>query len=156
MNLPDFLKTVEQSDPSDWQKKQIQTVYGWNYGDDWCVPNTCAELCVYKPDIDVTLAFAATVNEDFSEPWVTKFPNPHASSVAVVFRYRGAPVYELVGVVVDGGRYLLPMPAAKGNGQYEVPRDKMPMAELLFQLSGVGGVHTSAADALRGAGVPIV
>jgi hypothetical protein len=59
-------------------------------------------------------------------------------------------------VTVDGGCYLLPMPDLKAGGGYEVPKGTMTVAELLFQLYGPRGVHQSAGDALKRAGVPVV
>jgi hypothetical protein len=156
MTLADLLKTVEASATSDWHKLHIQTVYGWETGHNWSVPNTFSELFIYKPDIDISLALVATEKQHYVDPWVTKFPDPYATAVAVALRYRGAVVYEWAGVTVDGGCYLLPMPDLKAGGGYEVPKGTMTVAELLFQLYGPRGVHQSAGDALKRAGVPIV
>src|SRR5438552_4194865 len=108
MTLADLLNTVEGSAADDWHKLKVQTVYGWECGAHWSVPNTCSELFILRSDIDVSLALVATVKAPFAEPWVQQFADPNATSVAVALRYRGAVVYTWTGVVVDGGRYLLP------------------------------------------------
>src|SRR4051794_13628317 len=113
MKLNDLLQTVEQSAPDDWHKMDFPTLYGWGEGDKGDEPRTFETLLVYKQDLDVSIAMAATVNKPFEEPWVEEFPDSSAESVVVAFRYRGAIVYEWTCVIVDGGRYLMPMPDRK-------------------------------------------
>jgi hypothetical protein len=160
MTLDQVLGTVEGSADCDWHKMQSQTVYGWEWGQkqgqNYLEPKTHSKLLMYKPDIDISLAMDATVNDPFDEPWVQAFSDPRAVSVAVQLRFRGAIVYEWVFVVVDGGRYLLPMPHVTAAGRYEVPLAKMPLARLFFLLYGVGGPHQDADAALAHAGVDII
>ena len=159
MTLDHLLKTVNGSAAADWYRMETHTVYGWEHGQkhgqNYLEPKTHSKLAVYKPDIDISLVMDATVNDPFVEPWVQKFPDKHAVSVAVQLRFRGSLVYEWVFVAVDGARYLLPMPKVVGGG-YQVPQAEMPLARLLFELYGVGGVHPSADDALKRAGVAVV
>jgi len=139
MDLAAFLATVENSVFTDWHKMNVTPV-----------------VAVYKPDIDISLAFACNVTDPFTEPWTQRFPDSHASSVQVWLRYKGQVVSTLNCVLVDGARYLVPLPEIVNAGGYRVPTAKMPMAELLFQLYGPAGVHTTAADALQHAQVAIV
>ncbi len=159
MTLDEILKMIEGSTVTDWHKMNVSTTYGWTSGQDangnYLEPNTHNYLAVFKPDVDVSIAFDATVADPYDEPWVRKFAAPRALSVAIWFRYRGAVVYEQVGVVVDGGRYLLPMPRPVNQG-FEVDQATLPLARLLFDLYGVGGPHQPVEDALAHAGVTIV
>jgi hypothetical protein len=159
MTLDELLQMVESSDASGWHKFEVGTVYGWEYGQkggqNYLEPKTHDVLAVYRNDIDISLVFAATVNEDFAEPWCQKFPSAKAQSVAVWLRYRGQLVYERVCVVVDGGRYLLPMPEHVG-GTFQVHQSQLPIARLLFDLFRPGGPLGPLESVLNVAGVAVV
>jgi hypothetical protein len=90
-----------------------------------------------------------------NEAWVKKFPDPHAYSIAVWLRYRGAVVHDWVAVVADGGRYLLPLPEV-ADGAFQIRPAKLPLARLLFDLHGTVGVHQPIERALSFADVSIV
>jgi hypothetical protein len=98
VTLDELLKLVEGSTVDDWHKMNIHTVYGWEFGQknqqNYLEPKLHNYVAVYKPDVDVTLAFDAPVNDPFNEPWTDKFADKHAVSVAVWLRYRGVVVYE--------------------------------------------------------------
>lgn len=164
MELHDLILTVESSSSDEWHRMDHHTLHGWEWGDrningemyPYIEPKTHHNLAVFKKDVDVSIVFGADVIKDFAEPWVQAFPDPKASSILVVLRYRGQVVFEWVFVVVDGGRYLLPLPKPLGNGQYQFAQDKLPFARLMFALYGQGGVHHSLEDTLKRAGVTIV
>lgn len=159
LDLQTLIDTVDNSTSADWQKLDIHPVRGWehgqNQGGNYIAPLIFDSVAVYRPDIDITLAIGSTVVEDFAEPWVQTFAAQNASSVAVWLRYRGVPVQEWVCVVVDGGRYLVPLPRPVANG-YQVTQADMPRARLLFDLYGAGGAHQDVDSALAHAGVTIV
>lgn len=164
MRLDELLKTVECSSPEDWHRIPRPTVYNWDCGnkrvDDgpltpYLEPVNHDYLAVYKPDVDISLAFGANVCKDFQEPWVRGFPDSHASSVVVELRYRGSPVYEEVFVVVDGGRNLLPMPKPREN-EFVLPRSRLAMARLMYGVFPSGGRgETQLEEVLKRAGVKI-
>ena len=160
MNLSTFLQTIENSTVGQWHKTDVQNVFQWECGktngQNYIAPKTFETLAVYKEDIDISLVMTGTINENFSESWTQPFPDADATSVAVFLRYRGAVVYQWVGVIVDGGRYLMPMPEANGNGGYKVQRSSMPLARLLFGIYAPAGVHAQVEEALQRAGVPIL
>lgn len=160
MTEAEFLATIAGSTVEQWRRLNTQTMYGWEHGHNqrgnFIEPKTFELLAVFKNEIDISLAIGATVADDFEEPWTAKFADSSAHSVAVHFRFRGAVVYEWVGVYVDGGRYLLPMPTAAGAGAYVVEQERMPLARLMFDLAQPGGVHTSLEDALNRAGIQVI
>jgi hypothetical protein len=160
MRLDDLIAIVENSSINDWQKLDVHTTYGWEWGQkqgqNYLEPKTHSKLAVFNADVDISLAMDATVTEDFAESWTQKFASPKASSVAIWLRYRGAVVHEWVYVVVDGGRYLLPMPAPDSAGGYQIPNADLKIAQLFFDLYGVGGPHQTVSAALQHAGVKIV
>lgn len=159
MTLDQILQTVEGSSPTDWHSMETQTIHSWvvSQGDDGSSiePKTHSKLLVFRPDIDISVVMDATIVEPFVEPWTQMFQDKHASSVSVQLRYHGAIVFQWVFVVVDGGRYLLPLPEVVG-GAYQLPKARHPLASLFFSLYGVGGVHSTVDRALAVAAIAIV
>jgi hypothetical protein len=160
MNFGTLLTTVEGSSPTAWHiEKNVQTVYAWEYGQrrgqEFIEPRTFDSLAVYMPDIDISLVFAANLNDPFQQPWVQHFPGS-AVSVAIWLRYRGIMVKQWVAVMVEGGRYCLPRPDAAPSGGYQVLEADMPLRRLFFQLYGMSGIHQTVDDALRHAGITVV
>jgi hypothetical protein len=159
MILQYLINTVTTSVIEDWHRMEVQTVYGWDYGlkqgNRYLEPKTHSQLAVYKPDVDISLAMGAQVVENLQEPWTAKFPNTNASHVAIWLRYRGSVIFEWVYVCVDGCRYLLPMPNAVIGG-YEVQKTDLQLAQIFFELYGIGGTHQTVEAALEYAGVKIV
>jgi len=56
--------------------------------------------------------------DPFKEPWVEKFPDPNASSFYVTLNYHTTVLERIVFVVVDGGRYTIPLPILAAPGEY--------------------------------------
>jgi hypothetical protein len=158
MTLDELIAVVSGSSVDDWLTLNIHTTHGWEHGSTngqpYTRPSEHDRLSIYRQNVDVSIAFGATVSESFQESWVTKFPNDSASSQAVWLRYRGSVVNEWVGVSVDGGRYFLPMPEPSGD-TYSVSRSQLPFASLMFSLYGGQGVHQTLEDALERAGITI-
>lgn len=159
MRLDELLTTVAESTAEDWEKLDVHTVYVWDCArEDECQilqPTFHHGLAVFKPDVDVSLAFGATVNSPLEEPWVERFPDRAASTIAVWLRYRGAMVFEWVVARVDGGRYVLPLPGVR-NGIYVVLRENLPMARLFFNLMSTARNDEGLDATLARAGIPIV
>jgi hypothetical protein len=65
---------------------------------------------------DYVISEGDVVNEDFAERWTTRFPDPRAWSVNVNYLCRSTMVKSSVFVVVDGGRYTVPMPKMTPGG----------------------------------------
>lgn len=156
MTLDELLGRVRTSSSDDWHKFVYRTPYVPYCGE---YVDTNCYLAIFKPDIDISLAYGAAIQPNFEEPWVMQFPDPHATSEAVVLRYQGTPVYECRNfVTVDGGRYLLPMPevpSAKG-GKYQISDDRLSFARLMFNLFGIGGASQTLEEVLRRADIEIV
>lgn len=69
---------------------------------------------------EFTITEGETVHSDFQESWVTKFPDPHASSVYVDCKYLGTVLKRCLFVRVDGGRYMMPIPKLLEGGSLEL------------------------------------
>ncbi|QDV68017.1 hypothetical protein Poly24_17230 [Rosistilla carotiformis] len=153
MTLDEILNIVSASHSDDWHKMETHTTHGWEYGTDtdgpYLRPISHHYVAVYKPDVDITLVFGASDGDSFDEPWVQNFPAPTATARLTCVRYRGVIVDESRSVLVDGGRYLLPMPEVDGNGGFFVNADAIPRARLMFDLYGSGGVHQTLDEALE-------
>ena len=148
MTLDQILSTVHESQVNDWHRTSHQTPYA---GED----RFHRSLAIYKPDVDVTIAYGAAVMNEFQEPWTDLYSDANATSVALVLQYRGQAIYEWTFVVVDGGRYLVPMPKFQ-NGKYTVSQSEMQLARLFFGVYGVGGNYDTLESALGRGDVEIV
>lgn len=157
MTLSEILETVYSSSAGDWEKLGGITFYTWVWGGkDGLVPRYHDQLAVYTNDIDISLAFGGLVVGEFRDPWaVENFSSGEASSIAIWLRYRGEVVKESVGVVVDGERYLVPLPQYTQDG-YMVVENQLPLARLLFDLYGSYGVHKTVEEVLKRAKIKIV
>jgi len=170
MNLSTILQTLKDSDIDDWHKMPDQgPFHHWNVTSQHLgegarttdlEPVAHSSLAVYKPDIDISIAFGAIHRDEFNEPWTKNFPDKRASSEWVCLRYRGTVVYDWIVVLVDGARYAILLPSSEtgsdGEPIYRISREDLPLAELFYELyesvgRGPGGVDT----ALRLAGVEI-
>lgn len=106
--------------------------------------------------MNISLATDVTVQADFEEPWVQYFSDPRASLVAVQLRYCDVIVHQCGSVAVDGGRCLMPLPQVDRNGVYQVPRGRLPLARLLFELHDSNGAIGDINTALTRARVAVV
>jgi len=159
MTLDEIVDLVAASERTQWHKIHVATVSGWEYGrtpgDESLRPVMHDVLAIYKADIDISVALGRTVQSPFYEPWVENFPNTDASLIAAWIRYRGNLVHEWFGVIVDGARYLLPIPTP-GKSGFVISRSELPLATCMFNLYGSGGVHGSLDEALQRAQINVV
>ena len=137
MTLNEIRRLVEGSSLRDWHKYEEATA-------------------VLVEDIDVSLDWCVTINPSFTESWHKTLPDPHASSVCVALRHNGSPVDTWTFVIVDGGRYLVPLPRPDSAGVYEVESQMMLLGNLMFELYGSGGTGKTLTDILKTCGVNIV
>jgi hypothetical protein len=158
MTLDQLLEAVEGSRAEDWHVLAVDTIYRWEGGHEGgqnnLEPKLHDHLAIYRYDVGISLAFGATVNDEFAEDWVQEFPDSRARSAAVWLRYHGHLVFQWTCVVVDGGRYLLPLPD-HADGRFWVSQAGMPIARLLFDLFGPKGPHQPLESALKIAGIDI-
>lgn len=137
MTLDEIRTLVENSNRADWHKHS----------------DAAAVFC---PDIDVSLDWGETINSNFTEPWHQTLPDPGASSISVILQHNGSPVSSWTFVVVDGGRYLVPLPRPGAGGGYELSSDMMPLGNLMFDIYHPGGASNTLTDLLKRCNVTIV
>lgn len=137
MTLNDIRTLVDNSSRSDWHK-------------------FAEAMAILTEDIDVSLDWSETVNPNFTEPWHQNLPDPGASSVSVVLRHNGSPVDNWTFVIVDGGRYILPLPSPGAGGGYELPSAMMPLGDLLFDLYHPGGASSTLTALLQRCSITVV
>ena len=133
MNLKNYEKLITETKESDWTK-----IPCWGAGSGPSYLNrfdvseavetgkACraqnleidshSEYMSLKKNLLVSVAWGLTENNNFEEDWANKFPNPHASTGLIDFFYSGVLVYRDIYVLVDGGRYIIPLPDQKNNG----------------------------------------
>jgi hypothetical protein len=56
--------------------------------------------------------------DPFKEPWVDRFPDSNAYSFYVTLNYHTTVLDQIAFVVVDGGRYTIPLPTPVGPHEY--------------------------------------
>lgn len=82
--------------------------------------NSHTNILSLKKNISIQIAYGLVNNEDFKELWANSFTNPSASSCFVDFFFNNQLVYRDIGVSVDGGRCMLPLPRLKYDHNYMV------------------------------------
>lgn len=138
MKLEELLKTIEESDASEWTvfdrptfAQDIQQVSGGGHQVPWVAVNEHHTLLSYRSDLRISIAFGLNHRDNFVADWTQSFPD--ASSSWVDFRYNGVPVYRALRVLVDGGRAGLPCPAP---GSKDIPRRQFYIWRLIDELIG--------------------
>jgi hypothetical protein len=167
MNLETFLQTIGNSAPDDWFKADVQHVFKWTWAseggevDDLLEPVTFTKLAVYKPDIDISVLMSAWVRASsqpdlLKEPWMdaTGVTKPWGNKAAVLLRYRGAVVYQWIGVELDEGRTLLPYPRYGPDSGRFFRASEMPLSRLLYHLHDPQAL-SSFDDFVKRCGVPV-
>ena len=128
MTYNDFINMVANSSIEDWN---VIGCWGYGagpsyknrfefyeiYGDEKSVlkEESHGMYAVFKNNINISLAFGLTINENFKEEWANSFPDPQASSQFVDLFFANTLVERIAYVVVDGGRAKLPMPESINN-----------------------------------------
>lgn len=161
MTLDTLIDTVKSSHSSDWTVMEATTVHSWKHGiysgEYRLIPEQHTNHAVYKPDVDISIVWGATENDDFQESWTQKYSDPSARMVHVEIRYKGNAVKRDLAVYVDGSRYLLPLPEYDSqNNRYIIKQDDIVFGRLLFQLYGPGGSASTIEDAFSWADIKVV
>lgn len=148
MKLEELLKIILKSEPEQWNN-----ISCWGYGsgpsykdrldfydiyngqDNVLNAKSHSNVCVFKEDIDVTMAYGLISNEDFKAEWANQFPDPSAHSNIVDIFYRGSLVFRETYLVVDGGRCRIPIPSYGENNNLVVSDDYYNFIKLLEKLS---------------------
>lgn len=150
MDLNELRATISDSDASEWHRivRQGPTYrdrFGsWTGpGDSWGIEtDSHGEVAVYKPDIDLTIAYGMADSQHASPgglsfKWSESFPDKEIReiSLADVF-WHGSLVDRVNYVYADGGQVVLPLGA--GHQGLRVTRYDYSVARLLDELSGRG------------------
>ena len=148
MKLNELLKTILKSTPNQWNK-----ISCWGYGSGPSFKDhftfyevlkgqenvlnvaSHSNLCVFKEDIDITMAYGLSSNDDFKAEWTNNFPNPKAYSNVIDIFYRNSLVYRETYLVVDGGRCELPIPSYGDNSELVVSKDYCDFIKLFEKIS---------------------
>ena len=96
------------------------------------------ELAVYRPDIDLTIAYGMTESQhdrDLTFQWSQRFPDSEIRQISLVdFFWRGSLVDRLNYVYVDGARGILPL--GGGHQGLAITQYELAVARLLSDISG--------------------
>lgn len=136
MKLNELLNIILESAPEQWNiiscwgygsgpsyKDHLEFYEAYNGQDNVLNVNSHSNICVFKDDIDITMAYGLVSNEDFKAEWANQFTDPSAYSNFIDIFYRGSLVFRETYLVVDGGRCELPIPSYGENGQLIVSKD---------------------------------
>jgi len=59
------------------------------------------------------------------EEWTKKFPDPHASSLYVELWYNSTILKRSTYVLVDGARYMVPLPKPISEGKWKIKKNSI-------------------------------
>jgi hypothetical protein len=65
------------------------------------------------------------LNSNFVEEWTKKFPDPHASSLYVELWYNSTILKRSTYVLVDGARYMVPLPKPISEGKWKIKKNSI-------------------------------
>ncbi len=65
------------------------------------------------------------LNSNFVEEWSEKFPDPHASSLYVELWYNSTILKRSTFVLVDGARYMVPLPEPISEGKWKISKNSI-------------------------------
>src|SRR5579862_8455655 len=114
------------------------------------VASNHTDVCSYMPDLSISLAFGLKWMDSFKEPWVERFPDPHASASFIDVFYHGSLVFRTEYVTVDGGRSKLPLP--QGRNELAIPKGQAELIHLVDQF----GKRSSFQEDFARAGMTVV
>jgi hypothetical protein len=90
------------------------------------------------PDVALVLWWGRMIHDDFSEPWTDHFEDRRARSIYVEATYGGSLVLQDGFVIVDSGRYCLPLGRVEENptgqpdeAEYHVSQEQLVLGRLL-------------------------
>jgi hypothetical protein len=90
------------------------------------------------------------LNSNFVQEWSEKFLDPHASSFYVELWYNSTILKRSVFVLVDGGKYIVPLPKYIGKGKWKISRDSIE-----YKIASVYTQYYPLAKSLPAKGVEI-
>jgi hypothetical protein len=96
---------------------------------------------VYSPDVSLSLEWGKPFRDDFQEDWTVAFPDPQARALIVDLLFNDKVISRELGVMVDGGRSILPLPERVGSPaapSLHVSQWKASLFSLVNALRGVG------------------
>jgi hypothetical protein len=149
MTFDELRALIANSRPADWHRiKSAGPTYRDRFGS-WSSPanNTSGvdhdshgELAVYRPDIDLTIAYGMPESQhdrDLKFEWSENFPDSKIReiSLADIF-WRGSLVDRVNSVYVDGGRGIVPI--GGGHQGLRITQYDLAVARLL---SGITDYH---------------
>ena len=93
VNLMNLISTICTSQPADWNhivcwgtgsgpsyRDQLDFYDLYEGAQHVVVATSHSDVCSYIPDLSISLAFGLKWMDSFKEPWVERFPDPHASA----------------------------------------------------------------------------
>ena len=112
MNYNQLMRTICDTEPSDWLRNDAPTIF------------------TLKDDLDIRVEEQEgdEGTAAFHEPWANGFPDPNARRVMFTVFYRASWVKEFMLVAVDGYRAYLPLPKAGTN---QIPREQYCLARIV-------------------------
>ncbi|MCG2790708.1 MAG: ATP-binding protein [Actinomycetia bacterium] len=90
------------------------------------------------------------LNPNFVEEWSRKFPDPNASSLYVELWYNATILKRSVFVLVDGARYMVPLPKYISKGKWKISRNSIE-----YKIANIYKQYYPLAKSLPAKGVEI-
>lgn len=142
MTLDELQTLIADSTPRDWSRiKKLGPTYRDRFGS-WSSPahgtsgvthDSHTEVAVYRPDIDLTVAYGMPESQhdrDLSFEWSKNFPDSQIREISIAdFFWRGSLVDRVNFVYVDGGRGIVPLGA--GHQGLRITQYDLAVARLL-------------------------
>lgn len=142
MQFDELRTLITASRNSDWHRIRSGPTYRDSFatwsspadGSAGCEVHGHTYVAVYKPDIDITIAFgreSGLMSRDLKFGWA-EFPDPKVSMHDADVFWRGSLVDRVNFVYVDGGRCALPL--GLGHQGLEITRHEFAVARLIDAL----------------------
>jgi hypothetical protein len=139
----------------DWMKRttteeHVLAMVQSSSPEDYRYDDSLGEL-FHKADVSLRIVFerGEQSDRDFSEPWVTKFPDSRGTQQPIYIYYGQTRVKELPCVHVDGARHVIPYPRSAAD---------LTLTPFQYQVGRILNHHTSGCcfdAALRRAGITV-
>jgi len=149
MRLDELQTTISNSLPAEWQRIKLSgPTYRDRFGA-WSSPadgtsgidhDSHVEVAVYRPDIDLTVAYGMPESQHEHKlkfEWSANFPDSAIREISIAdFFWRGSLVERVSYVYVDGGRGIVPL--GGGHQGLQITQYGLAAARLL---SGIAEYH---------------
>lgn len=146
MTLDELRTIIANSHPAEWSRiKAMGPTYRDRFGS-WSSPadgtsgidhDSHAEAAVYRPDIDLTVAYGMPESQHEHKlkfEWSEDFPDSEIREISIAdFFWRGSLVDRVSYVYVDGGRGILPL--GGGHQGLRITQYGLAVARLLDGIS---------------------